>query len=163
MHQAGNGIRINHRSIVKEMINRVQTVGCKPELEIFDGGDFRIAKEFVEEGIIASPPLWQFALGIKYGWDATPETLDYARRQLPQNAVWSAFGISKMEMPIVAQSWLYGGHVRVGLEDNIFIEKGILARSNAELVTKAVRIVKDLGGRIANYQESREIFNLYQR
>jgi uncharacterized protein (DUF849 family) len=163
MHQAGNGIRINHRSIVKEMIERVQTVGCKPELEIFDSGDFRIAKEFVEEGTIASPPLWQFALGIKYGWDATPETLDYARRQLPQNAVWSAFGISKMEMPIVAQSWLYGGHVRVGLEDNIFIEKGILARSNAELVTKAVRIVKDLGGRIANYQEAREIFNLYKR
>jgi uncharacterized protein (DUF849 family) len=163
MHQAGNGIRINHRSIVKEMIERVQTVGCKPELEIFDSGDFRIAKEFVEEGIIASPPLWQFALGIKYGWDATPETLDYARRQLPQSAVWSAFGISKMEMPIVVQSWLYGGHIRVGLEDNIFIEKGILAESNAELVTKAVRVVKDLGGQIANYQEAREIFNLHQK
>jgi uncharacterized protein (DUF849 family) len=63
----------------------------------------------------------------------------------------------------VAQSWLYGGHIRVGLEDNIFIEKGILAESNAELVTKAVKIVKDLGGRIASYQEAREIFNLYQR
>jgi uncharacterized protein (DUF849 family) len=163
MHQAGNGIRINHRSIVKEMIERVQTVGCKPELEIFDSGDFRIAKEFVEEGTIASPPLWQFALGIKYGWDATPETLDYARRQLPQNAVWSAFGISKMQMPIVAQSWIYGGHVRVGLEDNIYLEKGVLAKTNAELVAKAVRIVKDLGGQIANYQEARQIFNLYQR
>jgi uncharacterized protein (DUF849 family) len=161
MHQAGNGIRINHRSIVKEMIERVQTVGCKPELEIFDSGDFRIAKEFVEEGIIASPPLWQFALGIKYGWDATPEALDYARRQLPAGSVWSAFGISKMQMPIVAQSLIYGGHIRVGLEDNIYLEKGILAKSNAELVTKAVRIVNDLGGRIANYQESREIFNLY--
>jgi uncharacterized protein (DUF849 family) len=161
MHQAGNGIRINHKSIIKEMIQRVQTVGCKPELEIFDSGDFRIAKEFVEEGIIASPPLWQFALGIKYGWDATPETLDYARRQLPQNSTWSAFGISKMQMPIVAQSWIYGGHVRVGLEDNIYLEKGILAKTNAELVTKAVRIVKDLGGKIADYRESREIFNLY--
>jgi uncharacterized protein (DUF849 family) len=163
MHQAGNGVRINYIPVVKEMIQRVQTVGCKPELELFDSGDFRIAKELVEEGIISSPPLWQFALGIKYGWDATPETLDYARRQLPQNSVWSAFGISRMEMPIVAQSWLYGGHVRVGLEDNIFIEKGILAKTNAELVTKAARIVKDLGGRIANYQEAREIFNLYQR
>lgn len=163
MHQAGNGVRINYIPVVKEMIQRVQTVGCKPELELFDSGDFRIAKELVEEGIIASPPLWQFALGIKYGWDATPETLDYARRQLPQNSVWSAFGISRMEMPIVAQSWLYGGHVRVGLEDNIFIEKGILAQTNAELVTKAAGIVKDLGGRIANYQEAREIFNLYQR
>jgi uncharacterized protein (DUF849 family) len=163
MHQAGNGIRINHRSIVKEMIERVQAAGCKPELEIFDSGDFRIAQEFVAEGVIDSPPLWQFAMGIKYGWAATPEALDYARRQLPPGAVWSAFGISKMQMPIVAQSWIYGGHVRVGLEDNIYLEKGVLAKTNTELVTKAVRIVKDLGGQIANYQEAREIFNLYQR
>jgi uncharacterized protein (DUF849 family) len=163
MHQAGDGIRINHRQIAKEMVQRVQAVGCKPELEIFDSGDFRIAQEFVVEGIIESPPLWQFAMGVKYGWAATPEALDYARRQLPAGSVWSAFGISKMQMPIVAQSWIYGGHVRVGLEDNIYLEKGVLVKTNAELVTKAVRIVKDLGGQIANYQEAREIFNLYQR
>lgn len=163
MHQSGNGIRINHRQITSEMVKRVQAVGCKPELEIFDSGDFRIAQEFVAEGIIGKPPLWQFAMGIKYGWAATPETLDYARRQLPPESVWSAFGISKMEMPIVAQTWIYGGHVRVGLEDNIYLEKGLLAKSNEELVTKAVRIIKDLGGEIANYQEAREIYNLYQR
>jgi len=163
MHQAGDGIRINHRRITQEMVKRVQAVGCKPELEIFDSGDFRIAQEFLAEGIIESPPLWQFAMGIKYGWSASAETLDYARRQLPAGVVWSAFGISKMQMPIVAQSWIYGGHVRVGLEDNIYLEKGVLAKNNAELVTKAVRIVKDLGGQIANYQEAREIFNLYKR
>ena len=163
MHQAGDGIRINHRRITNEMVKRVQAVGCKPELEIFDSGDFRIAQEFVADGIIESPPLWQFAMGIKYGWAATPETLDYARRQLPRGSIWSAFGISKMEMPIVAQSWIYGGHVRVGLEDNIYLEKGVLAKTNAELVIKAVRIIKDLGGSIADYKESREIFNLYQR
>lgn len=163
MHQAGDGIRINHRRIAQEMVKRVQAVGCKPELEIFDSGDFRIAQEFLADGIIEHPPLWQFAMGIKYGWEATPETLDYARRQLPQGAVWSAFGISKMQMPIVAQSWIYGGHVRVGLEDNIYLEKGVLAKTNAELVTKAIRIVKDLGGQIANYQEAREAFNLYKK
>jgi uncharacterized protein (DUF849 family) len=163
MHQAGDGIRINHRRITQEMVKRVQAVGCKPELEIFDSGDFRIAQEFLADGIIESPPLWQFAMGIKYGWSASAETLDYARRQLPAEAVWSAFGISKMQMPIVAQSWIYGGHVRVGLEDNIYLEKGVLAKTNAELITKAVRIVKDLGGQIANYQEAREIFNLYKR
>jgi uncharacterized protein (DUF849 family) len=163
MHQAGDGIRINHRRITQEMVCRVQAVGCKPELEIFDSGDFRIAQEFVTEGIIESPPLWQFAMGIKYGWAATPEALDYARRQLSAGSVWSAFGISKMQMPIVAQSWIYGGHVRVGLEDNIYLEKGVLAKTNAELVHKAVRVIKDLGGQIANYQEAREIFNLYQR
>jgi uncharacterized protein (DUF849 family) len=163
MHQAGDGIRINHRRITQEMVQRVQAVGCKPELEIFDSGDFRIAQEFVEDGTIESPPLWQFAMGVKYGWSATPEALDYARRQLPNGSVWSAFGISKMQMPIVAQSWIYGGHVRVGLEDNRYLEKGVLAKTNAELVHKAVRIVKDLGGQIANYQEAREIFNLYQK
>jgi len=163
MHQAGDGIRINHRRITREMVKRVQAVGCKPELEIFDSGDFHIAQEFVADGTIESPPLWQFAMGIKYGWSASPETLDYARRQLPVGAVWSAFGIGRMEMPLVAQSWLYGGHVRVGLEDNIYLEKGVLAKTNAELVSKAVRIIKDLGGQVADYQESRQILNLYQR
>lgn len=163
MHHAGNSVRINYKPIVKEMIKMVQAVRCKPELEIFDSGDFRIAQEFISEGVIDSPPLWQFAMGIKYGWSASPETLDYARRQLPNGSVWSAFGISKMQMPIVAQSWLYGGHVRVGMEDNIFIEKGVLAKSNSGLVIKAARIIKDLGGKVANYTEAREIFNLYQR
>lgn len=163
MHQAGDGIRINHRRITREMVKRVQAVGCKPELEIFDSGDFHIAQEFVADGTIESPPLWQFAMGIKYGWSASPETLDYARRQLPVGAVWSAFGIGQMEMPLVAQSWLYGGHVRVGLEDNIYLEKGVLAKTNAELVSKAVRIIKDLGGQVADCQESRQILNLYQR
>jgi len=163
MHQSGDGIRINHRRITREMVCRVQAAGCKPELEIFDSGDLRIAQEFLAEGIIENPPLWQFAMGIKYGWAATPETLDYARRQLAPGSVWSAFGISKMQMPIVAQSWLYGGHVRVGMEDNIYIEKGVLARTNAELVSKGICIIKDLGGEIANYQEARKIFNLYQK
>jgi uncharacterized protein (DUF849 family) len=163
MHQAGEGIRINHRPVLAEMIKRVQSAGCKPELEIFDSGDLRIAQEFIKEDIIESPPLWQFAMGIKYGWPATPETLDYARRLLPSNSVWSAFGIGKMEMPFVAQSWIYGGHVRVGLEDNIYLEKGVLAKTNAELVAKAARIIKDLGGTIANTTEAREIYNLYQR
>ncbi len=163
MHQTGLGIRINHRPVLIEMISRVQAVGCKPELEIFDSGDLRIAQEFIDEGIIEKPPLWQFAMGIKYGWAASSEALDYARKLLPQGSVWSAFGIGKMEMPLVAQSWLYGGHVRVGLEDNIYLEKGVLAKTNAELVVKAVRIIKDLGGGIADSKEARQIYNLYQK
>ncbi len=163
MHQAGNGIRINHKPVLAEMIKRVQSVGCKPELEIFDSGDLRIAQEFINDGTIDSPPLWQFAMGIKYGWSATPESLDYARRLLPVDSVWSAFGIGKMEMPFVAMSYIYGGHVRVGLEDNIYLEKGVLAKSNAELVTKAARIIKDLGGSIADPIEARKIYNLYQK
>jgi uncharacterized protein (DUF849 family) len=160
MNRGPEGVTINTIKSSRDMINLVKTVGCKPELEIFDSGDYHIAKALIDDGTIDSTPLWQFAMGIKWGWSASPETLDYARRLLPHGSVFSAFGIGAMEMPIVAQSFLYGGHVRVGLEDNIYLEKGVLAKTNAELVAKAVRIITDLGGSIASSAEARTIFNL---
>jgi len=160
MHQVGNGIRISHRSILREMLILAREAGVKPELEIFDSGDFRIANEFVQEGLVDGTPLWQFAMGVPYGWDHTPEALMYARGLLPEGALWGAFGISREEMPMVANTWLLGGHVRVGLEDNIYLSRGVLAKTNAELVTKAARIVTDLGGTIANCQEARAIYGL---
>lgn len=160
MHQAGDGVRINHRSVLREMLTLIKEAGVKPELEIFDSGDLRIANEFIQEGLIDTPPLWQFAMGVPYGWDHTPEALMYARGLLPEGALWSAFGISREEMPFVAMTWCLGGHVRVGLEDNIYLSKGVLAKTNAELVTKAARIVTDLGGSIANCQEARAIYGL---
>jgi uncharacterized protein (DUF849 family) len=160
MHQDGTGIRINHITVLKEMLERINAIGTKPELELFDSGDLRLAMELLEQGYIKGTPLWQFAMGIKYGWDHTPEALMYARNLLPANSLWSAFGISKEEMPMVANTWLLGGHVRVGMEDNIYLSKGVLAKTNAELVVKARRIVEDLGGSIANYAEAREIYKL---
>jgi uncharacterized protein (DUF849 family) len=160
MNRGLEGITINTIKSSRNMINLVKTVGCKPELEIFDSGDYHIARLLIDDGTINDTPLWQFATGVKWGWNSSPETLDYARRLLPPGSVFSAFGIGAMQMPIVAQSWLYGGHVRVGLEDNIYLEKGVLAKSNAELVTKAIRIIKDLGGSIASTEEARKIFNL---
>jgi uncharacterized protein (DUF849 family) len=160
MHQGDDFVRINHKSIVKEMLEQVQAVGCKPELEIFDSGDLRIAQEMVAQGTIKGTPLWQFAMGIKYGWPSTYEALDYARRHIESGSLWSAFAISREQMPFVAMTWCMGGHVRVGMEDNIYLERGVLATSNSELVKKAVGMVKDLGGSIANYQEAREIYCL---
>ena len=160
MHQADGGIRINHKRIIKSMLEIIQTVGTKPELEIFDSGDFRIAKEFVEDGTIKGSPFWQFATGIKYGWEAGPNTLSYAYNQLPVNSVWSAFAIGKMEMLTVAQAMIMGGHTRVGLEDNIYIKKNVLAKSNAELVKMATNIIDLLGGEIANPYDAREILSL---
>ena len=160
MNRGMDGITINTLDVCRAMAAAVKEVDCKPELEIFDSGDLHISKLLIKEGLIQDPPLWQFAMGIKWGWDATPETLDYARRMLTPDAVWSAFGIGAMEMPIVAQSWLYGGHVRVGLEDNIYLEKGVLAKSNSDLVAKAVRIITELGGSIASTTEARKIFGL---
>jgi uncharacterized protein (DUF849 family) len=87
----------------------------------------------------------------------------YARSLLPAGAIWSAFGIGRFEFPIVAQAWLAGGHVRVGMEDNIYLEKGVLAKSNAELVTKAKRLIHDLGGELANPREARAMLSLPSR
>jgi len=157
MHQGDGGIRINHKRVVSEMLRLIQQVGTKPELELFDSGDYRIAKEFVDDGTIKGNPLWQFAMGIKYGWDSTSNSLQYAYNLLPKNSLWSAFGIGKNEMPMVAQTMIMGGHVRVGMEDNIYLSKDVLAKTNSELVVKAKRIIEDLGGSVANYSEAREI------
>jgi uncharacterized protein (DUF849 family) len=157
MHQAGDGIRINHKRITREMLRLVQDAGTKPELEIFDSGDLRIAQEFVAEGLLKGKPFWQFAMGVKYGWGSTPNALNYAYRELATGSVWSAFGIGKDEMPMVAQTMILGGHVRVGMEDNIYTSKGVLAKTNAELVTMAKDIIQLLGGSVASYQEAREI------
>jgi uncharacterized protein (DUF849 family) len=99
-------------------------------------------------------------LGVKYGLNTDPATLLYMRDQLPQGAKWAAFGISRAEFPFVAQAWLYGGHVRVGMEDNIYLDKGVLCESNAQLVTKAKRIIHDLGGELASANEAREMLGL---
>lgn len=157
MHQAGDGIRINHKRVTREMLRLVQEAGTKPELEIFDSGDLRIAQEFVAEGLVKGKPFWQFAMGVKYGWGASTNALHYAHRELEPGSLWSAFGIGKEEMPFVAQTMLLGGHVRVGMEDNIYTSKGVLAKTNAELVKMAVDIIKLLGGKVASYQEAREI------
>ena len=163
MHHGGPSIRLNFVPVLKEMCQIIRDAGTKPELECFDSGDVRIAQEFQRLGLLEERPLWQFAMGIKYGWDNTPEALTYARSMLPPDALWSAFGISREEMPMVANTWLLGGHVRVGLEDNIYLSRGVLAKSNAELVTKGRRIVEDMGGTLANYAEARELLGLPAR
>lgn len=163
MHQAGNGIRINHRLVTKEMVTLVQAAGTKCELEIFDSGDLRIAQEFVSEGVIRGTPFWQFAMGVKYGWGSTPNALHYAYRELDPGSVWSAFGIGKDEMPMVAQTMIMGGHVRVGMEDNIYVSKGVLAKTNAELVVMAREIIRLLGGQVASPEDARSILEIPSR
>ena len=158
MNQAVDGIRLNDKRIIKHMLELVQSVGTKPELEIFGSGDLMLAREYIDRGYVKGNPLWQFVLGVKYGFEPTIESLRYVQSSMKEGNTWSAFGISKEEMPIVASAWLHGGHVRVGMEDNIYLEKGVLAETNADLVKKAARIVKDLGGSIASFDEAREIY-----
>ena len=157
---SGPDVVINTPRNVRIMAKVMQDAGVKPELEIFDSGDLHLARDLITDGTLDGPGMWTFVLGVKYGFAATPETLLYARNLLPQGAIWSAFGLGRTEFPIVAQSWLYGGHVRVGMEDNIFVEKGVLAKSNAELVAKAVSLLKQLGGSVASTADAREMLNL---
>jgi hypothetical protein len=160
MNRGPTNITVNTIAIAREMAEIVQSVGVKPELEIFDSGDMEIAKMLIGTGVIKGQPLWQIAAGIKWGWSASTATLEYAKQLLPQGATWYAFAIGAWEMPFVALSTISGGHARVGLEDNIYIEKGVLAKSNAELVDKAVRIIRELGNEPATPAEARAILGL---
>lgn len=157
---SGGDVVINTPKNVRRMAHVIREAGVKPELEIFDSGDLHLALDLIKEGVLDGPGLWTFVMGVKYGFAATPETLLYARNFLPAGAAWSAFGIGRAEFPIVAQAWLAGGHVRVGLEDNIYISKGVLAQSNAVLVERARDIVLSLGGEIATAAEAREQLGL---
>lgn len=146
--------------MIRDMADIIISAGVKPELEIFDSGDLHLAKSMFEEGTLGASPLWQIATGVKWGWNSSPTTLEYAKQLLPVDAVWYAFGVGKWQMPFVALSTISGGHARVGLEDNVFIEKGVLTKSNAQLVEKAVRIIQDLGSKVATVKEAREILKL---
>lgn len=157
---SGTGVVINTPRNLKIMAERTYAAGVRPEIEIFDSGDLQLALHFLEQGVLRSPLLLQIVLGVRYGAMADPETLLYFWRRLPPKCVWTAFGIGRAEFPILAQAWLLGGHVRVGLEDNIYISRGRLARDNAELVERGVTIVENLGGSIATVAEARSILGL---
>lgn len=160
MNRGPQNITVNSVPMVRQMARIIHDAGVKPELEIFDSGDLLIAKECINEGLITGVPMVQIATGIRWGWASSPATLQYALSMMPESAVWYAFGIGAWEMPFVALSTISGGHARVGLEDNIYLEKGVLARTNAELVTKAVRIIRDLGRDVATPAEARELLQL---
>jgi len=151
---------LNHPDHLKEMSAAIQTAGVKPELEVFDTGHILNAISLIEDGFIESPPFFQFCLGIDFGAPATVEAIVMMKNMLPKGAIWSAFGISRFQFPIVAAAVLLGGHVRVGLEDNIYLEKGVLAPSNAALVSKAARIIDDLGGSVASVAQARDLLSL---
>lgn len=145
---------INRMMDLRHMAKRARALGVKPELEVFDMGQMQHALALINEGLIEDPPLFQFVLGVPSGAPATVEAMLTLRNMLPSGANWAAFGISRTEMPMVAQAMLLGGNVRVGLEDNLYLSKGVLA-TNGDLVSKAKRIVEELGGQVLNPEEAR--------
>ena len=157
---SGPDVVINTPRNVRRMARVIREAGVKPELEVFDSGDMHLAHDLIDDGTLDGPGMWTFVLGVKYGFGSAPETVSYAKSLLPPGAFWTAFGIGRMEFPIVAQAWLLGGHVRVGMEDNIYLAKGTLATSNAQLVAKARDIIESLGGEIATAQDARAMLGL---
>jgi uncharacterized protein (DUF849 family) len=157
---SGSAVVINTPQNVTIMANRIYGAGVLPELELFDGGDVQLARHLLDQGVLRSPALIQLVLGVRFGAAANPETLFYLRSQLPEHCIWAAFGLGRAAFPMLAQAWLLGGHVRIGLEDTVYIEKGILARDNAALVDKAGSLVANLGGTLATPAEARAILGL---
>ena len=155
----GNLLMVNTPNHLRIAAEHIKKKGVKPELEVFDTGHVWMANQMVEEGLIEDPPLYQICLGIPYGAPATTDAMQTMVNMLPQGANWTAFGISRNQMPMVAQSVLLGGNVRVGLEDNLYLERGVFA-TNGQLVEKAVDLVESLGASIASPQEAREKFKL---
>ncbi len=160
-NQEDNGdlVYLNTPYTLRKMAKRFQQLGVKPEIEIFAPGDVLLALQMIEDGLFDAPPLFQFVMGNKWGLPASTETMMYMRNLLPVNAVWAAFGIARMQMPMVAQAVLLGGNVRVGLEDNLYLSRGVFA-SNGQLVERAVNIIESLGCEVASPDEAREMMGL---
>jgi uncharacterized protein (DUF849 family) len=157
---SGKQVVINTPGNVRRMAAVINAASVKPEIELFDSGDIALCRDLMSDGTLKSPVLCSIVMGVKYGFQPSPETVFYARSQLPSDATWAAFGTGRMCFPMVAQSYLAGGHVRVGLEDAIYLEKGVLAQSNAAMVEKARGIVESLGGQIATARQAREMLSL---
>src|ERR1700736_5922604 len=151
---------INTQGYLEAMAVAIRDAGIVPELEVFEAGHLLLARRMIETGHIKPPGMFQICLGISWGQPATPEAMTYMRGLLPQNSPWFAFGISLHQFPMVAQAVLLGGHVRVGLEDNIYLERGKLAPSNAALVAKAGKIIELLGCSLATPTDAREMLGL---
>ncbi len=157
-----NAVVIQTPNILRAMARRVQELGVKPEMEVFDVGQLWFAKSLVTDGLIGDPPLFQLCLGIPWGAPANTATMQHMAEQMPPGAIWAGFGISRMQMPMVAQAVLLGGHARVGLEDNLYLERGVFA-SNGQLVEKAIRIIEELGARAVTPDDARQILKIGNR
>ena len=145
--------------MLREGAARIQQLGVTPEMEIFDTGNLWFANVLVAEGLIDPPPLYQLCMGIPYGAPVDAGLLHAMVAMLPAGAQFTSFALGRNQLPWVAQSVLAGGHVRVGLEDNLYLSKGVQA-TNAQLTGRAVSIVESLGHQVATPEEAREILDL---
>jgi uncharacterized protein (DUF849 family) len=156
----GEQVFMNTPAHLRIMAERIRSAGSKPEVEVFEAGHVMLARHLIETGYIASPAHFQFCLGINWAMPATREAIAFMAGLLPPAATWSAFGIGRFQFPMVEAAVELGGHVRVGLEDNLYLAKDVFAPDNAALVARAVEIVRSKGCRPASPAEARAILGL---
>lgn len=158
----GSLVYVSTPDMLRAGAKRIQELGVRVEMEIFDTGHLWFANTLVEEGLISDPPLYQLCMGIPYGAPPDPAILAAMVDQLPQGAVWASFALGRLQMPWVAQSILLGGHVRVGLEDNLYLGKGVKA-TNPQLVANARTLIEAMGSTVATPEETRDLLKLRPR
>lgn len=156
----GDEIFINTENMIKEFAETMNAYGIKPEVEVFDKGMIDMAIRLAKKGYIKTPMHFDFVMGVNGGISGEPRDLLFMAESIPAGSTWTVSGVGRFEFPMITMGILMGGHVRVGFEDNVYLEKGVLAKSNGELVAKAARIARELGREIATPQEAREILGL---
>jgi len=152
----GDAVFVNPTNHLREMAAQIQACGVTMELEVFDFGHARLASHLIETGVIPKSAYFQLCMSVPWGAPATPTVLAEMQRLLPPGTHWSAFGVGPEQFRMVAMAAILGGHVRVGLEDNLYVSPGKLARDNAELVAKAARIIEDIGYQVASPDDARK-------
>ena len=160
MNWMHNSVFLNTPQFLEKLGRTMQEVGVKPELEIFDSGMLYNALYYLKKGVLTDPLHFQFVLGADGGAAATVENLVHLKSLMPKGSTWSAFGIGKGHLPLLFATIALGGHIRVGMEDNVYYAKGQLAKSNAEFVARAARLVKEANKEVASPQEARQILGL---
>ena len=156
----GDGVFINKPADIDAFAQEMQAQGVKMELETFDSGMLATAKRWLAKGLLPSPAHFDLVMGVPGGMAGTPQALMYMLSELPPGATWTVAGIGAAQLPMATMAIVMGGHVRVGLEDNIYYRKGELAISNAQLVARVVRIAKELDRPVASPQEARIILGM---
>lgn len=160
MNWMHNSVFMNHPDFLEKLGRATQELGIKPEIEIFDAGMIYNSIHYLKKGVLKAPAHYQFVLGAAGGMDATVENLVFLKNLLPAGSTWGALGIGKGHVPIMMTAIAMGGHVRVGMEDNVYYSYKVLADSNAQLVTRAADMIRVSGNEVAGPDDARAILGL---
>jgi 3-keto-5-aminohexanoate cleavage enzyme len=159
----GGSVFINPPEFLEEAATRMKEKGVRPELEIFDLGMIVTCLRMRDEGYLEEPFHFQFVLGTPWGAPATPKSLLHLHEHIPEDSTWSVIGIGKGHLPLSMMALIMGGHIRVGMEDNVYYQRGVLAETNAQFVARIVRIAREYGREVATPTEARKILRLGEK